>query len=322
MAQALRADKDVGHAYFDLNSGHTIPALGLGTWKTEPGVVRDAVFSALVEGGYLHIDCAFIYGNQEEVGTGFKAAWDAGIKREDVFITSKLWIKSNSPDKVKPALLQTLNELGLDYLDLYLVHWPIYTTENAGIPPKSKEEVLPYDIVGTWKAMESLVKEGLVKIIGVSNFSVPKLEILLKEATILPAVHQVEMHPAWRNDRILEHAKKNNIHVTAYSPLGSSQVDILDDATTTEIAKKYGKSPAQVILRWCIQHGVSTIPKSSSERRIKENEEVFGWSLSPEDFHKLNSVPFQKRTNPGAELFVPERMDQTKLVSEFWDGDI
>ncbi|BBN10281.1 hypothetical protein MPTK1_5g02280 [Marchantia polymorpha subsp. ruderalis] len=320
-AQDLRDDKSVEEAYFTLRSKHQIPALGLGTWKAEPNVVRDAVYSAIVENGYRHIDCAHVYGNEKEVGAGLKAAFDAGIKRDDIFVTSKLWIKFTSPEKVKDACQQTLKDLGLTYLDLYLIHWPIYLSEDADSPPK-KRQVLPFDVKGVWREMEGLVERKLVRDIGISNFSVPKLEKLMSFASIKPAVNQVEMHPSWRNDNVLAYCNKNNIHVTAYSPLGSSSTDLFDTPEVIEAAEKLGKSPGQILIRWLIQRGVSTIPKSSSDKRIKENMEVFDFSIPAEDMDKLSSISSQVRTNAGEELLVSSEDDKDAILNEFWDGEM
>ncbi|KAL3695570.1 hypothetical protein R1sor_009646 [Riccia sorocarpa] len=323
MAQSQQLKKDVAveEAYFTLRSGNHIPALGLGTWKAEPNVVRDAVYHALVECGYKHIDCAHIYGNEKEVGEGLQMAFDAGIKREDIFITSKLWIKSCIPEKIREAFDVTVSDLGLKYVDLYLVHWPINLAPDASSPPK-KGQVLPFDTMGVWREMEKLVEQKLARDIGVSNFTAKKLEHLLSNCTIKPSVNQVEMHPAWRNDNLLEFCKKNNIHVTAYSPLGSSSTDLMHAHEVTETAEKLGKTPGEILIRWLIQRGVSTIPKSSSKERIKENMRVFDFKISDEDMQKLSSISPQKRVNPGAELLVPEGEDEEAILREFWDGEI
>ncbi|KAL2623681.1 hypothetical protein R1flu_003886 [Riccia fluitans] len=320
-SQQLKKDESVEEAYFTLRSGHRIPALGLGTWKAETNVVRDAVYNAIVECGYRHIDCAHIYGNEKEVGEGLQMAFDAGIKREDIFVTSKLWIKSCVPEKVRPALDTTLSDLGLKYVDLYLIHWPICLSEDASSPPK-KGQVLPFDTVGVWREMEKLVEQKLVRDIGVSNFTVKKLEHLLANSTIKPSVNQVEMHPSWRNDNVLNYCKKENIHVTAYSPLGSSSTDLFHAEEVIQTSEKVGKTPGEIMIRWLIQRGVSTIPKSSNKERIKENMRVFDFKIPDEDMQKLSSVPTQKRTNPGGELIVTSEEEKESILREFWEGEL
>ncbi|CAK9863756.1 unnamed protein product [Sphagnum jensenii] len=308
-------------ATFKLPTGHHIPALGLGTWKSEPNKCREAVYAAVVEAGYRHIDCADKYGNQEEVGEALKAAMETGIARQDLFVTSKLWCADLDPMKVKQALEKTLHELQLEYLDLYLIHWPVHTTVDASRPP-SKDQVLPLDLNSVWREMEKLVEEKLVRDIGVCNFTVPKLEVLLKTTTIKPAVNQVEMHPGWRNDKILDFCKRHHIHVTAYSPLGSQATDELHDPTVTQIAEKIRKTPGQVLIRWAIQRGVSAIPKSSSPHRIKENMQVFDWKLAAENFETLSSFQNQKRVQDGYILFVNPEEGPLRSLEEFWDGEI
>jgi diketogulonate reductase-like aldo/keto reductase len=224
---------------FRLLSGHKIPAVGLGTWRSGSQAAH-AVVTAIVEGGYRHIDTAWEYGDQREVGQGIKRAMHAGLERRDLFVTSKLWYTlilrkminlssplmnvlvgtclnkrctELSPERVRPALQNTLKELQLEYLDLYLIHWPIRLREGASKPPKAGD-VLDFDMEGVWREMENLSKDSLVRNIGVCNFTVTKLNKLLGFAELIPAVCQMEMHPGWRNDRILEFCKKNEIHVT------------------------------------------------------------------------------------------------------------
>lgn len=263
--------------------------VGLGTWRSEPNKVKEAVKTAL-KIGYRHIDCAWIYFNEKEVGEALK---ESGIKREKLFITSKLWNSFHHPDRVEKGLQETLKNLQLDYLDLYLIHWPLAHPEGKHEFQKNEDGTAKnepgYSIADTWKALESLVDKGKVKNIGLSNFTINKIQKLLETAKIRPQVLQVELHPYLQQTDLLNYCKSQGIHVTAYSPLGSDgKPKVLDDPSIKEIAKRLGKTPAQVALSWGQQRGTSVIPKSTNESRIKENFEDIG--LSSEDIQIISNL--------------------------------
>ncbi|KAJ5214177.1 hypothetical protein N7449_001346 [Penicillium cf. viridicatum] len=258
-----------------LNTGAEIPALGLGTWQSQPGEVARAVFHA-IKVGYRHIDAALCYGNENEVGQGIKEAIDAGIvKREDLFVTTKLWCSYHA--RVEEGLQQSLTDLGLDYVDLYLMHWPLAMNHkgNHNIFPKladgSRDIIHSHSHVTTWKSMEKLVDTGKVKAIGVSNYSVKFLEELLPQATIVPAANQIENHPLLPQQEIVDFCNKAGIHITAYSPLGSTGSPLFTAEPIVAVAEKRGVTPATVLLSWHIARGSSVLAKSVTPARIEAN---------------------------------------------------
>jgi len=279
-----------------LNNGMEMPILGLGTWKSKSGEVERAVEHA-IKSGYRHIDCAACYGNEVEVGAGIKAG---GVARSELFITSKLWNNKHHPEDVEAACKKSLADLGLDYLDLYLVHWPV-AFERGDVPfPKNEDGTVRYDTtippIETWLAMEKLLAKGLVKSIGVSNFNSEQIADVLAKGSVVPVTNQVECHPYLNQAKLFNLCKDKGITLTAYSPLGSpdrpwakpDDVKLLDDPKIVAMAAKYGKSPAQIIIRWQVQRGVIVIPKSVTPARIVENSSVFDFKLTDAEMQEVD----------------------------------
>ncbi|MFA6386524.1 MAG: aldo/keto reductase [Candidatus Paceibacterota bacterium] len=285
-----------------LNTGDPMPIVGLGTWKSLPDKAGEAVLYALMN-GYRHIDCAAVYRNEKEIGVSFKKVFEDKIRdREEVFITSKLWNSEHKKEDVRKACEATLSNLNLEYLDLYLMHWGVAiphkeTLEAGWTVGLDSDGVIIREKVSireTWEAMEELVELGLVKAIGVSNFTTMMLVDLLSYAKIKPAVNQIELHPYLQQTELLEFCKSNGIIVTGYSPLGSPGNNkdkglpiLVEDSTILAIASSHNKSPAQILIRWGIQRGTVVIPKSVTEERIKENLNVFDFELSGEEMNKI-----------------------------------
>lgn len=276
-----------------------MPLLGLGTWKSKPGVVGNAVKTA-IDCGYKHIDCAAIYGNEKEIGDALKEKIDTVDKRKDLFVTSKLWNTKHGAKDVRPAFMKTLKDLQLDYLDLYLIHWPIgFKAGNDPFPKNADGSIMYSDVhpLETWQEMEKLVDEGLVRSIGLSNFNSKQVAEIMTKGRIKPSILQIECHPYLNQEDLIKFCKDNEVIVTAYSPLGSpdrpwakaGEPLLLEDEKIIGIAKKYNKTAAQVCIRFQIERGISVIPKSTSANRIKENSEVFDFSLKPEDMAVIKS---------------------------------
>ncbi|XP_041485911.1 aldo-keto reductase family 1 member B1-like [Lytechinus variegatus] len=284
-----------------LPGGAKFPLLGLGTWQSEKGKVRAAVETA-IECGYRHIDAAYIYSNESEVGEGIKTKMtDGTIKREDLFVTTKLWISAHKPDKVEPCCRESMKNLGLDYIDLYLIHWPMSLVDDKGVFPLGEDGMLigndSIDYVDVWKSMESLVDKGLVRAIGVCNFNQSQIQRVLDLPPRHPIANlQVECHPLLAQNELIELCKKHGITVTAYSPLGSPERPgkrtptdpvLMEDKVVLDIAKKRGVSTAQVLIRYQIQRGVVVIPKSVTSSRIQQNFEALNFELSKEEMQAL-----------------------------------
>ncbi|MEB3172694.1 MAG: aldo/keto reductase [Cyanobacteriota bacterium] len=294
-----------------LANGARLPALGLGTWKAQPGAVGSAVRTAL-ELGYRHIDCAAIYGNESEIGTALAGALGDGVaRREELWITSKLWNDSHGSDDVRPALERTLADLQLNYLDLYLIHWPVVHRRGVLMASEASEQIpleqLP--LSQTWAAMEALVDAGLVRQIGVSNCSTAKLAALLPHCRIQPAMNQVERHPWLQQPALLAFCQQQGIAVTAYSPLGSpaagGPAPLLDEPVINTIAAAHKASPAQVLLAWGLASGTAVIPKSVNTARLADNLAAAELQLSAAELQQIALLDRGRRFVDGSFCELP-----------------
>ena len=270
-----------------LNDGNQIPQLGFGVFQIESKDTAEAVSEAL-EIGYRHIDTAEMYGNEKEVGEAIRAS---GLDRGDVYVTSKLNNAFHEPQDAREAFDRTLSDLGFDYVDLFLIHWPLPTLYDG-------------DFVSTWKTLEEFHRDGRARSIGVSNFQIEHLEQLAVETDTVPTVNQIEVHPYFTNDAVRGYGQEHGIVTEAWSPI--AQGGVLEDPTITQIAEKVGKTPAQVVLRWHIQRGDIIFPKSVTPSRMKENFELFDFELEPDDVDEISALDRGEdgRTGPHPDTFA------------------
>ena len=275
-----------------LNNGTSIPCVGYGTFRTPADVSRKAVADA-IKVGYRHIDTASRYGNEEAIGQGIK---DSGIDRKDLFVTSKLWNDMRGYDNARQSFLESLERLQLDYLDLYLVHWPATVKQFGEKAKKLNAE--------TWRALEDLYHEGKVKAIGVSNFLPHHIEELMETAETIPAIDQIEIHPGFPHTEEVQWLQNHGIVVEGWAPLGGQGSKVMSNHTINEIANKYSKSAAQVTLRWILQRGIIPLPKSVHENRMIQNKDIFDFNLTPEEMNKISSL-----TNLGGFCVNPDNVD-------------
>ncbi|KAG0525992.1 hypothetical protein BDA96_06G106300 [Sorghum bicolor] len=315
MSMAASTAAAVAVPEVSLRSGDArpMPMVGMGTaqFPVVNEATKNAVLAA-IEVGFRHFDTAFLYGTEEPLGEAAAEAIRRGLvrSREDLFVTSKLWCTQNHPHLVLPSLRETLKNLQMEYVDLYLIHWPVCIKPGPPKFPNKKEDAVPVDFEGVWRAMEECQRLGLARAIGVSNFTTKHLDRVLAVATIPPAVNQVELNPVWQQRTLRAYCADRGIHVAAYSPLGGQNWDgqgnaVLDSEVLAEIAKARGKTVAQVALRWIHEQGVTSIAKSYNKERLKQNLEIFDWELTEEDRLKISQIP-QRKVVQATSLFSEE----------------
>ncbi|CAL7938560.1 unnamed protein product [Xylocopa violacea] len=287
------------------SNGQKMPVFGLGTYQSRAGEVEKAVMEA-IDLGYRHIDTAFYYQNEKEIGRAIQAkVKDGTVKREDLFVTTKLWNNFHKEESVVPACKKSLENLGLSYVDLYLVHWPFAFKEGDDLMPKNEDGALQLsdtDYLETWRGMEECARLGLARSIGISNFNQEQITRLLGVAKILPVNNQVEVSVNLNQKSLIEFCKKHNITITAFSPLGqpgnrSGIPNSLDNPKIIELSNKYNKTPAQIALRYVLQHGIAIIPKTVTPSRLKENMNIFDFSLTDEEMGSIASIGTGQRVS-------------------------
>ncbi|XWS69077.1 hypothetical protein CRYUN_Cryun04dG0148600 [Craigia yunnanensis] len=309
------------------SGGRNMPVIGMGTMADpfDETALKEAVMEA-IRVGYRHFDTASLYRSEKPLGEALAEALKLGLiaSRNELFITSKLWCTDAHADLVVPALKNSLRMLQLEYLDLYLIHWPLSAKPAKIGFPVPKEEQLAMNFKSVWAAMEDCQRLGLTKSIGVSNFSCKKLENILSFATVPPSVNQVEISPLWQQQKLREFCKSKDVILTAYSPLGAKGTrwgtdEVMDNETLKEIAKAHEKTVAQVCLRWAFEQGITFVVKSFNKERMKENLQIFDWALSSDDYNKIKEIQ-QHRLMPKLEMISPH--GPFKTLEELWDGEI
>lgn len=314
--------------YFPITDTETIPALGLGTWKSNKGDVGQAVSSA-IEIGYRHIDCALIYQNEKEIGASIGSALSAGqVKRDELWVTSKLWNNAHAKKHVRPALERTLKDLQVDYLDLFLIHWPVHFQPDVSFPRRPEDFLGPdaIPVMETWQEMERMVKLGLCRFIGVCNFNLTRLKDLKGQSTIQPVMNQIELHPYLQQAKMVDYCKENGVLLTAYSPLGSGdrpaamkkedEPSLLNHPAVLKLAEKKNLTPGQLLLAWGLSRGTVVIPKSVSPERQQENFVAADLSLDTSDIQAINELEMGYRFVDGSFFQSP---GSPYSGVDFWD---
>jgi aldehyde reductase len=313
---------------FPMSNGYDMPVVAYGTFRSEPNEVGPSVLTA-IKAGYRHLDFAHVYQNEREIGGALKEAFDSGlVKREDLFITGKLWNSDHEVEIVSQACDHSLGNLGLDYFDLYLIHFPVaWKHTGLATPSWGSSELGDTSLIDTWRAMEKLVDAGKCRSIGVSNYPLVLLHDLVNQARIQPACNQIEVHPYYTRESLVNYCLSRNICITAHTPLGGGLANKelwnaeipLDSEIIQKIAASKKKSPAQVILRHHLQRGIVVLPKSVKAHRMAENKDLFGFSLSDQEMKQISSLDkyISYKTNPnplsgflgGKDAFTPEGTD-------------